>query len=500
MRHRVLAVFRAGFEAQWARGAWPAAPLVMHGSIAAVLCALVKNDLPPFAYALFAFSVSASLIALPLLGEFGALLRADPAREWIEALPVTKFELRAGRTLLLGVSIALLSLAALVPAAVFAPSAMSIAARIALVAWGLAQALGLAAVLLAVQSALGERAETLLVILQTALVAGIVIGLVAGLRVVPAIRGLSSPARGAPELAWFPPAWFAAQIADGSREINGEISAQIDAWWRSAAWIATAAACAILAAAPLPPAPRARRTGGWLALALAPARALATRIWVRSSERAAFDLVFDALPLEREFVLRTYPMFGIPLAFLFVGARGETGPAHDGLLAVLLFTPATYLPVLLVHVPASASARARWILECAPISPRAIANGALKAVAVRFILPLYVLLFAIAWSQVDASFAARLALPGACVSLIVVRLLYPMCVGDLPLSVAPDEIEAKMDWTGTLLTLAIVLTIAAMVAFAYITTIGRGLAVAAALITIEWAFDRAVPNEEAGSS
>jgi hypothetical protein len=493
MRHRVLAVFRAGFEAQWSRGAWPAAPIVIHGTIAAVVCGLVRSDLPPFAYALVAFSISAALIALPLLGEFGALLRADPAREWVEALPVTRFELRAGRTLLLFVSIGVLSLAALLPSALLAPPEMHAVSRAVLVVCGLAQATFLAALLLAVQSMLGERAESLLVILQTLLVAGIVIGLVAGLRIVPEIRYLKSPAQGSAALALFPPAWFAAQLAS--------TAGQSSAGWTGAAWIATFIAFAVLAAAPFPPAPSAKRNSGWLAFMLAPARALATRTWVRASERPTFDLVFDALPLEREFVLRTYPMFGIPLAFLVAGARGESGAGHDGLLAVLLFTPATYLPILLAHVPASASFHARWILETAPVSPRAIANGALKAVSVRFLLPLYVLLFALTWSQVDLVFALRLALPGALLSHIVLRKLYPMCVGDLPLSVAPDEIEAKMDWTGTLLTLAIVLTIAAVLAFEYITSIGIGLAVSAALFAIDRVLDRAADQEaKVGSS
>lgn len=493
MRHRVLAVFRAGFEAQWGRGAWPAAPLVMHGTISAVMCGLVKDSLPPFAYAIFALSISAGLIALPLLGDFGALLRADPAREWIETLPVKKVELRLARTLLLFLLMGVLVLAALLPVAFLAPSGMGLMARVGLVACGLGQALFLAATLLAVQSVLGERAEALLVILQTVLVAGIVIGLVAGLRLVPELAAIDSPAKASSAMSLFPPAWFAAQVVI--------VPPDAAPWWRFGAWAATAAAIGILVAAPLPPAPRSRRSGGWLAFALTPARALATRAWVRTKERASFDLVFDALPLEREFVLRTYPMFGIPLAFLVAGARGETGAGHDGLLAVLLFTPATYLPILLAHVPATASFRARWLLETAPVAPGSIDNGALKAVAVRFLLPLYVLLFALTWSQVDLAFALRLALPGALVSLIVMRRLYPLCVGDLPLSVAPNEIEAKLDWTGTLLTLAIALTIAAVVAFKYITSIGIGLGVCAVLLLIDASLDRARSRQaEAGGS
>ena len=373
--NRVLAVFRAGFDAQWGAGSWPAAPLVMHGSLAAVLCGLVHGELAPFAYALFALSVSGALIALPLLGDFGALLSADAAAEWVEALPVRKIELRIARTLLIFTLIGALSLAALVPAALLAPESIGVAGRFGLVIAGLGQALFLAAALLGVNALLGERAAPLLVLLQTLLVAGIVIGFVAGLRFVPRMAPWRSPADASAVLAGYPPAWFAASFAPASATSIA---------WRCAAWIAALIAVATLALAPLPRIASARKSGGWLALALRPLRALAVRSWVRQSERASFELVFDALPLEREFVLRTYPMFGIPLAFLVAGARGAPGPAHDGLLAVLLFTPAIYLPILLVHVQATASPHARWMLETAPVSRASIDNGALKAVALRF--------------------------------------------------------------------------------------------------------------------
>lgn len=492
MRERIVAVFRAGFEAQWKRGAWPAGPVVMHLTIAAVMCGLARDALPPFAYALFALSVAAGLIALPLLGDLGVALRTDPAREWIRTLPVSALELRVARMLLVLLLLATLTLAALVPAAFLAPASMSAAARIALVACGLAQSVVLAALLLGVQSTFGERAEAILVLVQTLVVAGIVLGLVVGLRFVPRLASIDAPSKLADGMIAFPPAWFAAPFAD---------SAVTSVAWRCAAWIATAVALGVLAAAPLPPATRARRTGGWLARVLAPARAFASRAWVHERERASFDLVFDALPLEREFVLRTYPMIGIPLAFLVAGARGETGAGHDGLLAVLLFTPATYLPILLAHVPATASPDARWLLETAPVSDAAIANGALKALAVRFLLPLYVLLIALAWSQVDFGFALRLALPGALLSLIVVRKLYPLCVRDLPLSVAASEIESRMDWTGTLLTLAIALTIVAVLAFKYITTVAIGAGACAVLLAVEIVLDRAASRgaREGGS-
>lgn len=477
----MLTVFRAGFAAQWGAGAWPAAPLVAHGTVAAVLCGLASGSLPPYAYGLFALSVCGALVALPLLGDFGPLLRSDPAAEWVEALPVTRTELRLARTLLLLVALTVLSLAALLPAAWFAPAA-GFGARATLVAAGLGQSLLLAAVLLGTQSILGERAEALLVLLQTLLVVGIVMGIVVGLRLLPRIAHLGSPEGSG--LAAFPPAWFATPLVPASVAIP---------WmWTLAPWLAAAAALAILALCPLPRAPRARASGGWLALALAPLRALATRFWVRREERPAFDLVFDALPLEREFVLRTYPMIGIPLAFLLAGSRGESDAMREGLLAVLLFTPAAYLPILLVHVPATASPEARWILETAPVPRSSHAHGAVKAVVLRFLVPLYAILFLLAWTGVSFSFAIRLGLPAFLVSTILVRVLYAKFVRELPLSVAPGDIEAHLDWTGILTGLGIGLTLASMLAAHFVTSLGAGLVLAAVLVAVERATDRAV--------
>lgn len=486
----MLTVFRAGFAAHWGAGKWPAAPIVAHGTAAAVLCGLASGSLPPFAYGLFALAVSGALIALPLLGDFGPLLRSDPAAEWVESLPVTRGELRLARTLLVLFAVFVLSLAALLPAAWFAPDSAGIAGKLALVAAGLGQSILVAALLLALQSTLGERAETLLILLQTALVVGVVLGLAVGLRLLPRIAGLATPAGSG--LFAFPPAWFATVLVPDSLSWT----------WRAAPWISAAGAFLVLALCPLPKPPRARATGGWLALLLAPARALATRTWVRREERAAFDLVYDALPLEREFVLRTYPMIGIPLAFLLAGSRGESDAMREGLLAVLLFTPAAYLPILLVHVPATASAEARWILETSPIAPDAHARGAVKAVAIRFLLPLYALLFVLAAIEADLAFALRIALPAGILSTILLRALYAKFVKELPLSVAPDEIEARLDWAGVLSGLGVGLTLAAVLAVRFVSSLSIGIAVAAVLLLLDRLLDRRRPTargSQAGS-
>ncbi|MFN0009638.1 MAG: hypothetical protein ACKVXR_17215 [Planctomycetota bacterium] len=475
-------VFRAGFAAQWGAGVWPAAPIVSHGTVAAVLCGLASGALPPYAYALFALAVTGALLALPFLGDFGALLRSDPAAEWVETLPVSRFELRLARTLLILFSVAVLSLAALLPAALFAPDSAGWMGRILLIAAGLAQGLAIVALLVGLQSALGDRAEALLVLLQTLLFMGIALGLVVGLRWVPKMTHLEGPEGAWAGLAFLPPAWFASFFAPP------ELA---PLWpWRALPVLLVLASLVVLAACPLPHTARARSTGGWTSTLLAPLRGLATRVWLKPGERASFDLVFDALPLEREFVLRTYPMVGIPLAFLLAGSGADPGPAREGLLAVLLFMPVAYLPILLVHVPASASHEARWILDTAP-HPRAThAGGAIKAVAVRFLAPLYVALFLLAWSQAGLGFALRLGIPAAIFAVILLRQLYTMFVNENPLSVAPDEIEAKIDWAGVLAGLGIGSTLIAILASQFVTSLVAGLVVTAVLLGVERLLDR----------
>ena len=56
MLHRLQALYRARLRAQLGGGVLPAAPLLAHGSLAAVLCLLVRDALDPFGFALFALT------------------------------------------------------------------------------------------------------------------------------------------------------------------------------------------------------------------------------------------------------------------------------------------------------------------------------------------------------------------------------------------------------------------------------------------------------------
>lgn len=432
---RALILVRARLTGMWLATFAETAPLWLHAILMSVLCMLVRGELSKDAYALLVYSFSGLLLAVPLLGEFGAVLRDDSAREWVEALPVRRMEIALARVLLLLASVCGLAFAALLPAALIA-SEFTVLERVELLLSGLAQGVCFAAFLLALQSALRGALEGVLVLLQTTLVAGAIIGAAVGLKHIYRLQELAIDD---PSLAWFPPSWFV---------LND---------WRFFA--AMSVALLILLLAPSPPAVRASNRKGLGERLLTPLRALATRSWVRKDERAAFDLVYDALPREREFVLRTYPMIALPLAFLLLGVRGESGVERDAGLAVLLFTPAAYVSILLTHIPATRSPEAGWLLETAPISPAAIANGALKAVAVRFLLPVYLALSAISVALAGWDFSLRVAVPGALLTLIMMRRLFPTCVLNAPLSRGLSELEHDEDLAKSMFAQALVLPI-----------------------------------------
>lgn len=483
MLRRVQALFRARLQAQLGAAALPAAPLLAHGSLTALLCLLVRGALDPFTYGLFALTLSAGLVALSLLGELGSLLRADPAAEWSEPLPARPRERRIAHGLVALVLLCVLALGSLLPAALCAPASMDLGQRLALLLAGLEQCLAIGASLLAFQLVFGERAEGALVLVQTLLVVAIFAGFLIGLRAVPALRELGAGREAWPSwIALFPPACFAAAAVPPP-----------GAWPGPPPWLAHLSAPVSLLALLAAPSPRAssgRTTGTLLAALLAPFRALALRAWVARSERGAFELVYAALPLERDFVLRTYPMIGIPLAFLLAGARGEDGGEREGLLALLLFSPPVYLPVLVAHVCATASPRARWILDGAPLPAAAIRNGAIKALFLRFVLPLYLGLGCLALALGEGRLALLLGAPAALVSLAVLRRLYPRIVRDLPLSTAPDELDVRQDWMGLLLTLAVLLVALALLAQRFVQSYSQALLFTFTLLALEALADR----------
>lgn len=477
MSRRVLIVLRSRLAAYAGPERAPVAALLLPLVGSSVLCGLVRGELPPFAYGLVALTLSGALVAIPLLGELARLLVADEAGEWVRSLPVTARELRIARTLHLLLALFTLALGSLLPAAVLAPAGTSALERVLLVAGGLEQALALAAVLLLIQASLRGRARPLLVGVQTALFVGVIVGSALGTRAVPALRGVRDAA-GTVLAAW-PQAWFAAPLMESP----------------SLAWLAVgpcvaAASALLLVLLPEPPAEPDVRREPILARLCAPVRALARRFWVHREERATFELAFDGLPRERSFVLRAYPLVAVPLSFLALGAREEAADAATGLYALLCFTTAAYLPLVAAHVPASDSAEARWLLDTAPVPVTALDGGALKALVVRIVIPLYALLALLCWSHGGWLLALRLALPGALAALIVLRLTWVHYVSDLPLSVDPDDLAVDLDVMGMLTVVGLALTVVAVWVARRVVDVPSALLLSGALLAVELVLDR----------
>lgn len=436
MWSRVLTLTRAQLSGEWysERGSrLPIAPVLFQMTIAAVLCGIARDILPPLPYAIFALAVPLGLGALALFGELAPLLRSDPASEWIGAQPVRPLELRLSRVCVLAILLGALSLGALLPAAFLAPSEMSATSRVGLVFAGLLQTLGLAGGLLTVQAVCAGRAEGVLVLLHTITFVLVLVGFAAGLGQIQAFAAVTEPS-GA--LLVVPSTWY------GSLAVPTSTTGVL---FGAAAVLLSLLA---LSFAPFPPKPKAQRTGSILGLLLTPVRRLAATFWVTKQERASFEFVWDALPAERDFVTRAYPLLAVPLAFLLLGAEGGTEKG-EGLLAISLFTPAIYLPVLLMHVPATASASARWIVDMAPVEAHHEASGARKAIALRLLLPLFLALGAMAYARGDLGLALRLTPIAFAATLLLQRVIWPVYVSRPPLSTPASDVGGVWDETSS---------------------------------------------------
>ena len=472
---RVLALIRAQLSGEVLGERTPVAALAMQAVVATLLCLLVRGEVGSYGYVVFALSIPLALTAVPLLGELAPLLRADPAAEWVGAQPVSPRDLRLARVGTLLTIVGMLALAALVPAAILAPGDLGLQGRGLLVIAGLLQTWSLAAALLALQVILtrlpGRGGESFLVLLQTAVFLCVLVGALAGLRSLP-IRDRLTGAEGG--LLAFPPAWFASFAAPAGWGTPGLIAG-------------TVIACSLLVflLAPFPPAPRAQSTRSVLSTLLTPFRWLAEALWIKRSERAPFAFVYDALPAEREFVLRTYPLVAAPLLFLALGAD-PTKLEGEGLFALLLFAPAAYLPFVLMHVPTTATPAARWIVDTAPLDELTEDQGAMKAVAIRLLVPLYLGIGALVTTTASVDLGLRLWPVAVAVGLVTLRVLVARGMAR-PLSTPANDLLST--WNeglgGTLMTLAVLMTLVAVAAWRTIPSPAVGWAILATVVAFE---------------
>lgn len=474
---RILALVRAQLSGEVLGERTPVAALAMQTVVAGLVCALVRGESGTLGYALVALSIPLALTAVPLLGELGPLLQADRAAEWVGALPVRPRELRVARVVTLLSIVGMLALASLVPAALLAPGDFGIGGRVGLVGLGALLTWCTSAALLAAQSLLAKLGEAAAVFLQTAVFLGVLVGFLGGLGQLSALAELTGEEAG---LRWLPQAWFAAPLAGLWGSTPGE-------WPLAMAGASVALAALILGVAPFPPAPASRSTRSVLSTLLTPLRRAAELLWVRPAERGSFAFVHDALPAERDFVLRTYPLVAAPLLFLVFGAD-PSKLEGEGLYALLLFAPAAYLPFVLMHVPTTNTPEARWVVDTAPVTIEDEDGGAAKAVAVRLLAPLYLGIGALVWIVAGRELCLRLWPLAVASGLVTLRMLYRRGVGR-PLSTSTQDLASA--WSdglgGSVMGLSVGQTLLAVAAWRLVPEIWMGWAALGLVLVVELA-------------
>ncbi|MEZ6003141.1 MAG: hypothetical protein R3F17_12815 [Planctomycetota bacterium] len=475
MWQRIRWLVRGRLEGEWfgERGSRvPAAPLLFQALVASALLFVVRGDLDAHGHSVFVLTLLAALNLLSLLGELAPLLASDPAEEWVGGLPVTAREVRLSKIAVCLLVTFGMSLGVLLPAILLAPPDMTWPARLALAGLGLVQSVFLTALGLLLHRAFQGTRGGALILLQAALFVGLFVGFVAGLGRANLLAGWTQTG------GWWlllPSTWYAAPLAP---EPLGPATALLVA--------SVLLALAILWFAPFPSKSASLGTSSLTGTLLRPLAALLRRIWVRPAERPVFDWIYTALPAEKDYGLRTYPLLAIPLAFLFLGAEG-TKPEGQGLLAILSFAPLTYLPILLMFVPATATPAARVLIDSAPLEPAVEREGARKALAVRVILPLYLLLLGVLWVVAGWKLAVQLVPPAAALTVLLLRTLWPRYVDPSPLASPAQELGGawRDDLTGGMFVMALISVVAALATWKYVPGPLGGCTVAVGLLLLE---------------
>lgn len=197
--------------------------------------------------------------------------------------------------------------------------------------------------------------------------------------------------------------------------------------------------------------------------------------WITNSplERAAFSLVTYAFARDRKLKLKIYPAIGvfliIAVVFILQANKKNDLPLME-YLAQLRGTEkhlfAIYMSIYVLNTATfeihfTDEFKASWIYLSAPIKrPGEIITGSLKAILVRFFLPLYgaiSILVLLIWKEkaiVDLLFGAS-----ACIMILIIMSI----IGDkhLPLSMAPTARNQAGSFARAMITLIMIAIVSA---------------------------------------
>jgi ABC-2 type transport system permease protein len=166
------------------------------------------------------------------------------------------------------------------------------------------------------------------------------------------------------------------------------------------------------------------------------ARRISTLFCRRPVERAAFELIWQIAARDRQFKLRTYPTAG--MIFIISAAMILSNPSAAGerlqhlteskAYLLVLYVASALTPLVMIQMRYSDNHEAAWVYRALPVArPGEILGGAFKALFVRMILFIYLLVAIV----VLAIWRAR-ALPDIVVALAAtafIALLQAMLLG-----------------------------------------------------------------------
>ncbi|MDJ1483616.1 hypothetical protein QNI16_24165 [Cytophagaceae bacterium YF14B1] len=158
-------------------------------------------------------------------------------------------------------------------------------------------------------------------------------------------------------------------------------------------------------------------------------------------EKMGFELTWKITSRDQKFKMRTYPTLGVMIPTIFVFLRGQQLGQSDWQYILILYAMSFAINAFYTNIQFSDDYKATWFYGSVPADPPGyILSGALKAVFIKFILPVYAFLIAaIFWFWgVDALANVILALFNNMLFICIFALISPK---RFPFSQAPAEAQ-----------------------------------------------------------
>ena len=167
-------------------------------------------------------------------------------------------------------------------------------------------------------------------------------------------------------------------------------------------------------------------------------------------QRAGFDLVWNLASRDRQFKLRAYPqvffLFFFPIIVLLVSERGPAqviaGLAESKAYLLLLYLASWMLATVVMLAEYSNQFEAAWVYYALPLHrPGELMLGAIKALACRFTVPVFVLLAIVLSLAAGPEILVDVAL-ALCMTGVITLAVALIACRNLPFSTAISALQS----------------------------------------------------------